>query len=130
MLKGVIREPEEVNAVGANNYPWLHLPKSQPRMEEPPQFLMEEPKPTSTKSTTTTTNNPNKIQIPIDLQCSPNFQNQPQGGYPKKDPMESQLASVQASLQQFLQFQTNQSQNFAQLQQFQAFPTKSKFASE
>ena len=50
-----------------------------------------------------------------------NFQNQPQGGYPKKDPVESQLASVQASLQQLLQYQTTQSQNFTQMQQFQAF---------
>ena len=95
----------------------LEEPTIQPPQNQPPPPQPQQPSPTKSK-------------CPIDLLCSPNFQNQPQGGYPKNDPMESQLATVQASLQQLLQFQTNQSQNFAQIATIPSIPTKSEFASE
>ena len=123
MLKGVIREPDEVNAVGSqqliqgytyqsHNPAWRNHPNFSWKNQNPPPQNQPPPQPQQPSQ-----QNPNVYRPPM----FQNFQNQQQGGYPKKDPMESQLASMQASLQQLLQFQTSQSQNYAQWQQFQAF---------
>ena len=121
MLKGVIREPEEVNAVGGSNFQGYTYQSHNPAWRNHPNFSWKQqgqpqhnqPPPQSQQLH----QNPNAYRPPM----FSNFQNQQGGGFQKKESMETQFASVNASLQQILQFQSNQGQQFAQMQQFQTF---------
>ena len=91
---------------------------------------MEATKPTPTKPTTTTT-----TTTPPQSKCLPtshvsNFQNQQGGGFQKKDSMEAQFASVNASLQQILQLPNHPKPTIRPNATIPNLPTKPKFASE